>query len=77
MIASLDIIFGYGLFPIFILCLPLLLSFPICNFLVFHCSFSFQSGEVPLAFVEELVWCCQTLLVLLVCKAFDFYIKSE
>ena len=43
-------------------CLPLLVGFSICHFLVSSLAFSFLLREVPLAFVAKLVWWCWILL---------------
>ena len=61
-VAGFDIIFVYGLFPTFTVYLPLLVSFPIHNFLVSRVALSFPSREVPLTFVVKLVWGCWILL---------------
>ena len=51
-----------GWFPAFTVCLSLLVSFPICNFIISIVTNSFPSREISLVFVTKLVWCCWILL---------------
>ena len=61
-IACFDIIPVCGWFLTFTVHLHLLMSFPICNFLVSSWGPFFFMPRVPLAFVVKLVWWCWILL---------------
>ena len=75
-IAGFDIIFVWKWFPTFTVCLPLLKRFYICNFLDSSCG---------LFCLEKFLWhllqswsgSAEFSWLLLVCKTFDFSIKSE
>ena len=45
MVVGFDIIFVYELFPAVSVCLPLPVSFPICDFLVSICGFIFSHAS--------------------------------
>ena len=73
LLASLDVIFVNGWFPIFKLSLPLPVSFFIFNILFFFfltLVFPFLLREVPLVVDAELVWRCWILLAFacLICE---------
>ena len=66
-IAGFDIIFMCGWFPNFTVCLPLLVSFPIRNFLVFSYGLSCLSSSLSI--------CCKAHLVVL--NSFSFCLSVK